>query len=131
MSNPALRIVERENVDKGKALEAALGQIERSFGKGTMQNLIPVEAGRSSLKLTIATYWRPSEKNIHRMSTSKDTDDWGVRPDADGEVKLDPQQEVGWQEARRRRDGRCSGRHHQAERRRRHGGFAGQRLCSR
>jgi carboxyl-terminal processing protease len=79
---------------------------ERSFGKGTVQNLIPVEAGRSSLKLTIATYWRPSEKNIHRMSTSKDTDDWGVRPDAGGEVKLDAQQEVAWQEARRRRDGR-------------------------
>jgi carboxyl-terminal processing protease len=85
---------------------------ERSFGKGTVQNLIPVEAGRSSLKLTIATYWRPSEKNIHRMSTSKDTDDWGVRPDVDGpdgdgEVKLDPKQEVAWQEARRLRDGRA------------------------
>ncbi|MEX2113605.1 MAG: S41 family peptidase [Pirellulales bacterium] len=79
---------------------------ERSFGKGTVQNLIPVEAGRSSLKLTIATYWRPSEKNIHRMSTSKDTDDWGVRPDADGVVALDPKEEVAWQEARRQRDGR-------------------------
>ncbi len=79
---------------------------ERSFGKGTVQNLIPVEAGRSSLKLTIATYWRPSEKNIHRMSSSKETDEWGVRPDADGEVALDGKQEVAWQEARRRRDGR-------------------------
>jgi recombination protein RecA len=39
MSNPALRIVERENVDKGKALEAALGQIERSFGKGSIMRL--------------------------------------------------------------------------------------------
>jgi recombination protein RecA len=39
MSNPALRIVERENVDKVKALEAALGQIERSFGKGSIMRL--------------------------------------------------------------------------------------------
>ncbi|MDF2765022.1 MAG: recA, partial [Rhodospirillales bacterium] len=39
MSNPALRIVERDNVDKGKALEAALGQIERSFGKGSIMRL--------------------------------------------------------------------------------------------
>ncbi len=39
MSSPALRIVERENVDKGKALEAALGQIERSFGKGSIMRL--------------------------------------------------------------------------------------------
>jgi recombination protein RecA len=39
MSGPALRIVERDNVDKGKALEAALGQIERSFGKGSIMRL--------------------------------------------------------------------------------------------
>ncbi len=79
---------------------------ERSFGKGTVQNLIPIEAGNSSLKLTIATYWRPSEKNIHRMSTSKETDDWGVRPDDRCEVKLDVQQATAWQESRRKRDGR-------------------------
>jgi recombination protein RecA len=39
MSGPALRVVERDNVDKGKALEAALGQIERSFGKGSIMRL--------------------------------------------------------------------------------------------
>ncbi len=39
MSGPALRVVERDNVDKSKALEAALGQIERSFGKGSIMRL--------------------------------------------------------------------------------------------
>jgi recombination protein RecA len=39
MSGPALRVVERDNVDKGKALEAALGQIERNFGKGSIMRL--------------------------------------------------------------------------------------------
>ncbi len=39
MSNNALRLVERESVDKQKALEAALGQIERAFGKGTIMRL--------------------------------------------------------------------------------------------
>jgi len=39
MSGAALRVVERETVDKGKALEAALGQIERSFGKGSIMRL--------------------------------------------------------------------------------------------
>ena len=39
MSGPALRVIERENVDKTKALEAALGQIERSFGKGSIMRL--------------------------------------------------------------------------------------------
>ena len=39
MANPQLRLVERTTVDKGKALEAALGQIERAFGKGSIMRL--------------------------------------------------------------------------------------------
>ncbi|MBL8689996.1 MAG: recombinase RecA [Rhodospirillaceae bacterium] len=35
----ALRVVERDGVDKNKALEAALGQIERAFGKGSVMKL--------------------------------------------------------------------------------------------
>ena len=38
----------------------------RTYGKGTVQNLIPLEGGRSVLKLTTASYWRPSNQNIHR-----------------------------------------------------------------
>lgn len=39
MSSPNLRVVEKENMDKGKALEAALSQIERTFGKGSVMKL--------------------------------------------------------------------------------------------
>ncbi len=39
MSRTALRLVERESVDKEKALQAALGQIERAFGKGSVMKL--------------------------------------------------------------------------------------------
>ena len=39
MSQNALRLVERDSVDKTKALEAALGQIERAFGKGSIMRL--------------------------------------------------------------------------------------------
>ena len=39
MSNNVLRLVERDSVDKQKALEAALGQIERAFGKGSVMRL--------------------------------------------------------------------------------------------
>ncbi len=77
---------------------------ERSFGKGTVQNVIPVEGGRSLLKLTIASYWRPSGKNIHRMGSSKETDEWGVKPDAECEVKLDDKKSAEWQDTRRKRD---------------------------
>ncbi|NKB52064.1 MAG: recombinase RecA [Rhizobiaceae bacterium] len=39
MAAPKLKVVEDNNVDKSKALEAALGQIERAFGKGSIMRL--------------------------------------------------------------------------------------------
>ena len=39
MANPALKLVEKENMNKDKALDAALGQIERAFGKGSVMRL--------------------------------------------------------------------------------------------
>src|SRR3546814_6000210 len=39
MAQNALRVVEKDTVDKKKALEAALGQIERAFGKGSIMKL--------------------------------------------------------------------------------------------
>ena len=39
MSNTALKLVEKDNMDKTKALDSALTQIERSFGKGSIMRL--------------------------------------------------------------------------------------------
>ncbi len=39
MSTPHLRIVEEDTMDKQKALEAALSQIEKNFGKGSVMRL--------------------------------------------------------------------------------------------
>ena len=39
VSQPALRLVEGTSVDKTKALDAALSQIERAFGKGSIMRL--------------------------------------------------------------------------------------------
>jgi recombination protein RecA len=39
MAEAALRLVEKDSMDKNKALEAALTQIERSFGKGSIMKL--------------------------------------------------------------------------------------------
>ena len=39
MSEPALRLVDQDNMDRSKALDAALGQIERAFGKGSIMKL--------------------------------------------------------------------------------------------
>ena len=77
---------------------------ERTWGKGTVQNVIPLEGGKSLLKLTIASYWRPSGKNIHRLSSSKEGDEWGVKPDAGCEVKLDERQRADFVEQARKLD---------------------------
>ena len=61
---------------------------ERTWGKGSVQNIIELENGRSALKLTTAAYKRPSGKNIHRFPDSKDKDEWGVMPDLGFELGL-------------------------------------------
>lgn len=65
---------------------------ERTFGKGSVQNVIDLENGESALKLTTAGYFRPNGKNIHRKKDSKDEDEWGVRPSDGFEVKFTPEE---------------------------------------
>lgn len=61
---------------------------ERTWGKGSVQNVIELEDGKSALKLTTASYRRPSGQNIHRFPDSKESDEWGVMPDPGYEIKL-------------------------------------------
>jgi carboxyl-terminal processing protease len=77
---------------------------ERSYGKGSVQNLIPMEGGRSALKITTASYWRPSGRNIHRFPDSKEEDEWGVRPNKGYEVKLTAEERAEYFKYRRERD---------------------------
>jgi carboxyl-terminal processing protease len=77
---------------------------ERSYGKGSVQNVIHMEGGSSALKLTTASYWRPSGKNIHRFPDSKESDEWGVKPDPGFEVKLNDEERLGYFYYRRDRD---------------------------
>jgi len=50
MSPAALRVVEGNSMDKTKALDAALSQIERAFGKGSIMRL-----GKSKLSIEVDT----------------------------------------------------------------------------
>ena len=79
---------------------------QRSWGKGSVQNVIPLlgEKGLSSLKLTTATYWRPSGENIHRGRTAEESDQWGVRPNEGFEVTLDDDAFARMMQVRRERD---------------------------
>jgi carboxyl-terminal processing protease len=86
--------------DHGRA--AIMG--ERSWGKGSVQNIVELEDGRSALKLTTAGYVRPSGKNIHRRPGALPDADWGVRPDAGLEVLLTADETDAYLADRRQRD---------------------------
>ena len=64
---------------------------QRSLGKASVQTPIPLPVPGVGLKLTSGTFERPSGKNLHRFPESKASDDWGVRPDADGEFRVSPE----------------------------------------
>lgn len=77
---------------------------QRSWGKGTVQNILPLESGQSAIRLTTATYWRPSGKNIHRLPGDAEDVDWGVFPSAGFDVELDDEQMAKVVRQRRERD---------------------------
>jgi carboxyl-terminal processing protease len=54
---------------------------ERSFGKGSVQNVIPLEGEKAALKLTTSKYYLPSGRSIHRDEDMTEKDEWGVMPD--------------------------------------------------
>ena len=58
----------------------------RTYGKGTVQSIVPLSDGRSLLKLTTSEYLRPSRANIHRRPGDGDDDVWGVTPDPGFEI---------------------------------------------
>ena len=72
---------------------------QRSYGKGTVQEIFELPLNNGMVKLTDASYWRPSGKNINRFkrpksneTASDESDDWGVSPDEGLEVKISQNQ---------------------------------------
>ncbi len=49
----------------------------RTFGKFSVQNLVPLSHSRAKLKITTASYYLPSGVSLHRKTTSET---WGVDP---------------------------------------------------
>jgi carboxyl-terminal processing protease len=84
-SASASEIVAASLQDNGRA--AIVGM--RSYGKGTVQNILPLQFGRSALRLTVARYYRPNGENIHRLKDATEEDQWGVSPDEGLAVELD------------------------------------------
>ena len=78
---------------------------KQTWGKGTVQDLITMERNRSVLRLTTASYWRPSGKNIDRTVLKlEDPTQYGVSPDDGFEIPLTEQELTDIATARNRRD---------------------------
>jgi carboxyl-terminal processing protease len=59
--------------DHGRATVVGM----RSFGKGSVQEIVRLAGGGGELKITTAYYYLPSGRLVHRR---KDAQDWGVDP---------------------------------------------------
>jgi len=59
--------------------ERALIVGERSFGKGSVQEVRPLDGGHGMLKFTTAHYYLPSGRNLHRRPKDPEAT-WGVDP---------------------------------------------------
>jgi carboxyl-terminal processing protease len=57
------------------------------------------------MKITTASYWRPSGKNIHRAKDAGPKSDWGVLPDKDCIVEMTDDEQNDWRQWRAHRDG--------------------------
>ncbi|MCS7305988.1 MAG: S41 family peptidase [Thermoguttaceae bacterium] len=77
---------------------------ERTYGKGTVQEIIELEPALGALKLTTASYWRPSGQDINRSKNATEKDPWGVRPDPGYEVSLEEKERSRLVRWRQRRD---------------------------
>lgn len=84
--------------DHGRAV--VVGQ--RSFGKGTVQQLLPL--GKSLLKVTWASFRRPSGASVDRPQNTMANNTWGVLPDNGYECELTPKDYAAFQDYRNLRD---------------------------
>ncbi len=57
----------------------------KTFGKGSVQSLLPIDDGDSALKLTTARYYTPSGKSIHEK---------GIKPDVEVDLSFKEAKEL-------------------------------------
>lgn len=53
----------------------------RSYGKGTVQQLLKLPRGMGMIRLTEASFWRPSGEPIHHRQGASPEEKWGVIPE--------------------------------------------------
>ena len=73
----------------------------RTFGKGSVQTVLPLENGKSAMRLTTAYYYTPSGRCIHRKPDATEKDDWGIYPDIEVKMTTDEVVQL-WKQWRQR-----------------------------
>ena len=99
LSASASEIVAACLQDNGRAI--VVGQ--RSYGKGTVQEVFDLGPALGAMKFTVATYWRPSGRDINRPKDDGNNVSWGVSPNEGYEVHVkDDEREklLAWQRER-------------------------------
>ena len=61
---------------------------------GSVQNIVHFKETGGEIKLTTATFWRPSGKNINKSASRSGAEDeeWGILPDQGYVLKLTPRE---------------------------------------
>jgi carboxyl-terminal processing protease len=97
VTGPVAILLDRGSASASEILAGALWDHERaklvgtrSYGKGSVQSIIPVLAGRAELKLTTQYYFTPKGRRIHRGEKPMTDLSWGLLPNV--EVKVDRSQ---------------------------------------
>lgn len=73
----------------------------RSFGKGSVQQVLALQSGKAAVKVTTAHYYLPSGRNLHRQEGA---DVWGVDPSDGFYVPMDADEIAEMNRTRREAD---------------------------
>lgn len=99
---PMVVLVNEHSASASEVVSGALQDLHRativgtrSYGKGSVQEVIPLDGDHGELKLTVAYWYLPSGRRVQK---GKDATEWGVEPsinvpmDEETEVKIIQQQ---------------------------------------
>jgi len=108
---PDIPIVVLANEASASAAEIVTGALKdnnrahvvgtRTFGKGSVQELLMLESGQGALKVTNAHYYLPSGRNINR---DEGDETWGVDPSEGAYVRMGQDQIQKMMNVRRKKD---------------------------